>query len=125
MSAPKNPVGWFEIPVTDMDRAKAFYGHLFDIKLEDLQMGPISMACFPMHKEGIGAAGCLAQGDGYEPSLAGVLVYFSAPDLDAAATKVKEKGGRVLAEKYPIGEHGFVVLAQDSEGNRIGLHAME
>lgn len=27
-----NMVGWFEIPVTDMDRARKFYESVFDIK---------------------------------------------------------------------------------------------
>ena len=31
-----NPVGWFEIYVQDMDRAKAFYEKLLGIKLSKL-----------------------------------------------------------------------------------------
>ena len=124
MSTFRNPVGWFEIPVGDMDRAKAFYEHVFDVKLEDHDMGPAQMAWFPMQHEGIGAAGTLIKGDCYEPSPKGVLVYFSVPDLNGALVKAQEKGGQVALEKSPIGEHGFIAMAIDSEGNRIGLHAM-
>jgi uncharacterized protein len=38
----KNPVNWFEITVTDMDRAKKFYGTIFNCSFIDLQMGPQS-----------------------------------------------------------------------------------
>jgi predicted enzyme related to lactoylglutathione lyase len=123
MSAQKNPVGWFEIPVKDMARAKSFYEYVFDLDLEEHQMGPNLMAWFPMGEGVTGAAGSLVKGEGYEPSINGVLVYFTAPDIDATLSRAKEKAANVLAEKFSIGEYGFVALIQDSEGNRIGLHS--
>ena len=123
MSAEANPVGWFEIPVTDMARAKEFYEHVFSFKLEEHEMGPTLMAWFPMKEDVVGAAGSLVKGDGYVPTAEGVLVYFTAPDIDAAVSRAKEKGGQVIAEKFSIGEYGFVALIVDSEGNRIGLHS--
>ena len=125
MGAEMNPVGWFEIPVTDMARATAFYEHVFGVKLEEHEMGPALMAWFPWKEGAMGAAGALVKGDAYEPSHAGVMVYFSAPDIEAALARAKEKGGAVLAEKFSIGEYGFVGTMQDSEGNRIGLHSRE
>jgi hypothetical protein len=123
MSTEKNPVGWFEIPVIDMERAKGFYEYVFSMKLEEHQMGSDCMAWFPM-KDGVdGATGSLIEGEGYTPSLEGVLIYFTAPDIDAALSRAKEKGGAVIAEKFSIGEYGFVALIQDSEGNRVGLHS--
>jgi predicted enzyme related to lactoylglutathione lyase len=89
-----NPVGWFEIPVKDMARAKAFYEHLFKIQLEEHDFGPIKMAWFPMFEGAIGAAGSLVLADGYNPSTNGVLVYFTAPDIEAHQKRVKEKGGQ-------------------------------
>jgi predicted enzyme related to lactoylglutathione lyase len=118
-----NPVGWFEIPVKDMARAKAFYEHLFKIQLEEHDFGPIKMAWFPMFEGAIGAAGSLVLADGYTPSTNGALVYFTAPDIEAHQERVKEKGGQILAEKFSIGEFGFIAMVQDTEGNRIGLHS--
>jgi hypothetical protein len=123
MNAQKNPVGWFEIPVKDMARAKAFYEHVFALKLEEHQMGPQSMAWFPMQEGVTGSAGSLVKGEGYQPSLEGVLVYFTTPDIDATLSRAKEKGGQVITEKTSIGEHGFYALVQDTEGNLIGLHS--
>ena len=125
MSEAMNPMGWFEIPVHDMARAKAFYEHVLGLQLEDHQMGPNQMAWFPMHKTGIGASGSLVKGGGYEPSSDGVLIYFTAPDLEAAMARAKDKGGQVLTEITDIGEYGFYALVRDTEGNRIGLHSRE
>ncbi len=123
MSTEHNPVGWFEIPVKDLERAKTFYEHIFEVQLEEHQMGPQQMAWFPMHEGTIGAAGTLIKGPGYEPSSNGVLVYFTAPDIDATLARVEQKGGRTLAPKTSIGEYGFIGLFLDCEGNRIGLHS--
>ena len=123
MSTQSNPVGWIEIPVKDMARAKAFYEHVFALELEEHQVGPLLMAWFPMKEGVVGAAGSLVKGQGYEPSLEGVLIYFTAPDIEATLSRVRHKGGRVIAEKSSVGEFGFVALIQDSEGNRIGLHS--
>ena len=125
MSAQKNPVGWFEIPVKDMARAKSFYEHVFGLDLEEHRMGPLLMAWFPMEEGVAGAAGSLVKGEGYEPSDKGVLVYFTAPDIDAALARAREKGGRVISEKTSIGEYGFIGIIVDSEGNRVGLHSRE
>ncbi len=46
----RNWVGWFEIPVTDFDRAKAFYESIFEINFEVSDFGNFKMAIFP-HKE--------------------------------------------------------------------------
>jgi len=45
---PPNAAVWFEIPVTDMARAKAFYAAVVGAPLEDQEGGPNPMANFPM-----------------------------------------------------------------------------
>ncbi len=118
-----NPVGWFEIPVTDMTRAKAFYQSIFAMELQLNEMGAYQTAWFPMFPGAIGATGMLIKGDGYSPSLGGVLIYFTAPDIEATLSIVEKEGGKVLIPKKSIGEHGFIGIFQDTEGNRIGLHS--
>jgi len=122
MNEKKNPVGWFEIPVIDMKRAKAFYEHVFSLSLQDQQMGDTHMALLPMFQGAAGAAGCLVKGKDYTPAAAGVLIYFTAPDLEGMLQRVRQRGGRVLMDKSSIGSYGFIALIQDTEGNRIGLH---
>jgi predicted enzyme related to lactoylglutathione lyase len=59
MDKQHNIVGWFEIPVTNMERAIKFYETLFGIKLSRNKMGDMDMAWFPGTMEGPGAAGSL------------------------------------------------------------------
>jgi len=118
-----NPVGWFEIPVSDMQRAKAFYEKVFELELSLNQMGPAEMAWFPMHHEKNGAPGTLIKAEGYAPSNTGTVVYFQQVDIGAACGRIEEAGGKVLQPKMSIGEHGFVAHFEDTEGNRLALHS--
>lgn len=120
-----NTVGWFEIPVTDMQRAKAFYETVLEIELSLNQMGPIEMAWFPWDHEASGAAGSLCKGEGYEPCHKGSLVYLNVPEVEAFLASVVEAGGKELMPKTSIGEHGFCGQFEDTEGNRIACHSRE
>ncbi len=80
---------------------------------------------FPFAEGAPGATGALAKGDVYKPSKDGAIVYFSVKDVDAALDRAKARGAAVLYPKKAIGENGFVAEIEDSEGNRIALHALE
>jgi predicted enzyme related to lactoylglutathione lyase len=118
-----HPVNWFEIPVQDLRRAKKFYEALLDTELELNELGALKMACFPMNKGAPGASGALVKGDGYLPSHNGTLVYFSVKDIEDHLTRVKAHGGRILIPKTGIGDYGFIAHFEDTEGNRVALHA--
>ena len=123
MAAEFNPVGWFEIPVTDMTRAKAFYEHVLGLRLELHDLGPLQMAWFPMRNGEYGSSGSLVKNEAYAPAHAGTLVYFTCPDIDTALQRVAEQGGKVLRPRTSIGEYGFVGHFEDSEGNRVAVHS--
>lgn len=118
-----NPVNWFEIPATDLDRAQRFYERVLQLELERNDMGPLRMAWFPMRPDGDGATGSLVQHEEYEPSHAGSMVYFSVASIEDTLRRVEEEGGKVISGKNGIGEYGFVAHFEDSEGNRVALHA--
>ena len=120
-----NLVGWFEIPVQNMDRALEFYNHVFNLELNSMMVGTQEMAMFPFNPEGKGSSGSLVKlEEFYVPSKDGVVIYFTCPDIDGSLQRVKEKGGQVLQEKKQISpEHGYMGLMLDSEGNRIALHS--
>jgi uncharacterized protein len=118
-----NPVNWFEIPISDIFRAKAFYEFVFDLSLEIHEVGSLRMAWFPMEDKAPGATGSLVETASYTPARDGVLIYFSVEDIEATLKKVTEKGGTLLQPKTSIGEYGFVGYFLDSEGNRLGLHS--
>lgn len=123
MKARMNPVNWFEIPVKDLDRAKRFYEAIIDIELTRAEMGPLKMALFPMVQGAPGAMGALVKAEGYLPSQTGSLVYLHVADIDDTLIRVKAQGGRTLLPKKGIGEYGFIAHFEDSEGNRVALHA--
>jgi predicted enzyme related to lactoylglutathione lyase len=119
-------INWFEIPVTDIERAAKFYGAIFDTQLAVSNGNGYSMAIFP-HDGGVGGAvgGGLVAGEGYTPSTTGPLIYLNAdPDLSVVLARVHGAGGQVIMPKTDIGENGFYALILDSEGNRVGIHSI-
>jgi predicted enzyme related to lactoylglutathione lyase len=124
-----NPVGWFEIYVQDMPRAKAFYEAVFLGTLEELtnpdpqEFPDMEMWAFPMTMEGYGAPGALVKMEGY-PSGGSTMVYFSCEDCSVESERAAQHGGKLLKGKMSIGENGFIALVEDTEGNTIGLHSM-
>ncbi len=119
-----NVVCWFEIPVSDMQRAKAFYERVFGIRLELTRMDEYEMAMFPAKMEFSGAPGCLSKGPLAQPSSTGTLIYFNVTSIEAVLDRVRQAGGKVCLDKRSIGKYGFIAVFTDAEGNDIGLHCM-
>lgn len=119
-----NPVNWFEIPVVDMKRARAFYSKVLGREMMDMPspMPETEMAAFPWEMGAANATGALVKSAQLEPSTTATTVYFQCDDLDAAIGRVPDAGGKVVLPKTPIGEHGFIAHVLDTEGNRVGLH---
>ena len=81
-------------------------------------------AFFPAELDTGGIGGCIIQGEGYEPSEKGSLVYLNGgDDLSIPLSKVEAAGGKVTLPKTAIGPHGFMAYFIDTEGNKIGLHS--
>jgi uncharacterized protein len=116
-----NPVYYFEIPVTDMDRAVAFYEGLLGIDLTRKSVDGYDMALFPVAQDGAGATGALAKGDVYRPSKEGAIVYFHVDNIEATVAKAKKMGRPILYPIKDIGPNGWVAEIEDSEGNRLAL----
>ena len=122
-----NPVVWFEIYVQDMKRAKSFYEAMLSIKLEKLNdpgPGVLEMMTFPMQMAATGASGALVRMKDGPANGNSVIVYFSCEDCAAESKKAAENGGKVMKDKFSIGQHGFISLVYDTEGNVVGLHSM-
>jgi predicted enzyme related to lactoylglutathione lyase len=119
----KNPVGYFEIPVNDLDRAISFYGKVFGYDFERVIIDGSEMAWFPNDPGAPGISGALAKGDSYIPTTEGTLVYFSTDNIDDTLSKANANGGKTLYPKTSIGDLGWVAEFEDSEGNRIALHS--
>jgi predicted enzyme related to lactoylglutathione lyase len=121
-----NPVGWFEIYVQDMPRAKAFYEVVFGVRLEQLKSPPgLEMWAFPRHGGQAGASGALVRMDNGPSGGNTTLVYFSCEDCAVEAVRAAANGGQVCRDRFAIGEYGFIALVSDTEGNMIGLHSRQ
>ena len=109
---------WFDIPVSDMARAMRFYEKVTGQTLKRLDMGGGRSTAL------LGAEGCLFESPEDKPSHFGSRVYFSAdPDIGEWIRRVEAAGGKILVPRTPTPAKGFFAYFEDSEGNRVGLHA--
>jgi hypothetical protein len=68
----------------------------------------------------------LVQGEGFEPSTKGTIVYINGgEDLNTPLSKVENAGGKIIMPKTSIGGNGFMAQFLDTEGNRIALHSIK
>jgi uncharacterized protein len=127
MDTTTNSLNWFEIPVTDLHRAKHFYQVLFSIHMEEMEMMGMKMAMFPGIPDSGKASGALVQSEYHKPSMEGTIVYLNAnPDMSPVLEKVEMEGGKIIMPKTAISpEIGFMAFFADTEGNRVALHSKE
>lgn len=119
-------VGWFEIQVSDMDRAIGFYGKVFNCDFTRMPMGDIEMAMFPWDFETGGAGGSLVKQSDGVPTMEGSTIYFSSEDVNIELARIEAAGGKILLPKTIITEEfGFMAFFADTEGNKIGLHSQK
>lgn len=125
-----NPVVWFEIYVSDMTRAKAFYETVLGVKLEardppEMDGPPLQMQFFPGQPDNAGASGALVHMPGFPVGVGSTLVYFACEDCAVEAGRASGAGGTLFKPKMSIGPYGFIALITDTEGNMVGLHSMK
>jgi predicted enzyme related to lactoylglutathione lyase len=120
----QNMVVWFEIPVSNMDRAKKFYEEVFQLEIKIVDFGGLLMGWFPDRGTAHGATGTLIKQESYIPSKEGTLVYFGSEDVQNETSRVEAAGGSVYQPKTQISpEHGYMAVFIDTEGNRVALHS--
>jgi hypothetical protein len=125
MTAKSDALNWFELYVADFDRAKKFYETILQAPLQEGPGGPCRMAMFPFDMAN-GVGGSITKMDGAKPGAGGTIVYLNAEgDLDGVLKRIPTAGGTVVKPRTAIGEHGFIGLFKDSEGNFVGLHSMK
>ena len=94
-----NPVGWFEIYVQDMERARSFYEAVFSVRLERLESPGIEMWAFPMQPDRPGASGSLVRMEGFPSGGNSTIVYFSCTDCATEGRRAVESGGKIFKEQ--------------------------
>ncbi|KAJ31578.1 VOC family protein [Sulfitobacter pontiacus] len=122
-----NAVGWFDIYVDDLDRAVGFYEAMLDTKLESMPdpSGEMQMMTFPTEMTAYGAGGALTKAPYAGPGGGGTIVYFMVEDCATQEERATSAGGSVAQPKTSIGEFGWILVCQDTEGNMVGFHSMQ
>ncbi len=102
------------LPVTDMDRAVAFYRDDLGLEVEDHD-GEWSEVSAGDQRIGLNASESPA-GDG------GAVIAFAVDDIDATVDELKEKGVKFAGE---LSEHpwGRIAPFKDPDGNDLQVYA--
>jgi predicted enzyme related to lactoylglutathione lyase len=120
-----NAINWFEIPATDLERARGFYESILDIQMPVSSTMGIEMAFFPYTPQSSKVSGAICKSDHHTPSHDGCIVYLNGnPDLQNILNKVERAGGQVVMPKTKISDEvGFMAFIIDTEGNKTALHS--
>ncbi len=104
-----------EIPVSDIARAKTFYGELFGWQFMDAP----GMDDYPMWQGPNGAHGgaLTPREDGFTQPR-GIVEVDS---IDETLAKAEAAGATTTHPKQPIDEHSWWAVFRDPDGNSIGL----
>ncbi len=119
-------IGWFDIYVEDMERAQGFYETVLATTLtpmDDPNDPTAQMRAFGDDFVSHGAGGALVKLPYAKPGPGGAMVYFACDDCSVEAGRVEAAGGTIVQPKFSIGDHGFVTVITDTEGNMVGLHS--
>ncbi len=120
-----NAINWFEIPVKNFERAKKFYVSMLDTTITDYHGDDMKYGIFKYDEGSNGVSGALVEMEGAEPSANGITLYLNGGnDLSVPLSRVEPAGGKIVMPKTHIGEHGYMALLMDTEGNKIALHSM-
>jgi uncharacterized protein len=102
---------------TNVGKAKAFYGKLFDWKLEDMELGDMT---YTMIKVGEGTGGGLMKNPMPDAGSTWV-VYVNVDDLKAATAKAKSLGATVIKDQVAVEGAGSFSIITDPTGAMLGL----
>ena len=121
----KNVISWFQIPVTNFERAVKFYNTILAVDLLESRGMGTQVALFPHDVKNGAVGGALYRGAGFTPSCDGTVVMLNVgKDFALVLSRIEEAGGRISMAKTSINNSsGFLAYFIDTEGNRIGLYS--
>ncbi|WEK61047.1 MAG: VOC family protein [Candidatus Microbacterium colombiense] len=104
-----------DIPVGDLDAAKAFYAGLFGWSISE----PPGFEGYPMWRgpNQLSGGGLAPRSDGFTQPRS----YVEVDSIDDTIVKALAAGGSVAMEKQPITETSAWAVIVDPDGNHIGL----
>ncbi len=120
----ENLINWFEIPATDFNRAVSFYKAILGFDIKETEMFGTKMGFFPTNGKNV--SGAIVQGEDYNPSSNGVIVYLNGGnDLQTILDKIENSNGKIIVPKTQISpEMGYFGMFFDTEGNKMAVHSI-
>ena len=113
-----NPFVHVELNTTDVDKAKAFYGKLFDWKLEDMPMG--DGQTYTMIKPGDGTGGGIMKHP--MPGAPSIwIAYVAVDDVGASTAKAKSLGATIIRDTTEVMGMGWFSIITDPTGATFAL----
>ena len=114
----------FEIPLDNLDRAKKFYKDTFNWNMIDVP----NMAYTMVHtgktddkgmieEKGVINGGMIKRNN----EIKSPVITITVDNMDHSLILAKKNGGKLLTDKTPVSDMGFMAYVKDSEGNIIGL----
>ena|SRR5436190_10067722 len=113
-----NPFVHVELNSPDPEKVKAFYGKLFQWRLEDVPNAPVP-GSYTAIKVGEGTGGAIMKQVPNGPT--GWIPYVLVDDLRAATDKAKSLGGKVMKDVTEVPDMGWFSIIQDPAGSMLGL----
>jgi predicted enzyme related to lactoylglutathione lyase len=113
-----NPFVHIELNTTDLDKAKAFYGKLFDWQLDDVPMGDMGTYTLVKVGEGTGGGMMTHPVPGMPSSW---LSYVSVDDIKAATEKARALGAHIIRDVTEIPNTGSFSIFADPTGAMLAL----
>jgi predicted enzyme related to lactoylglutathione lyase len=112
-----NPFVHVELNTTDVNKAKAFYGSLFDWKLEDV---PVPGGSYTLIKVGEGTGGGIMKHP-VPGAPSAWLAYVSVDDVAAATKKAKSMGATIMKDVTEVMDMGSFSVLVDPTGAALAL----
>lgn len=119
-AVPADAAVWFEIPVTDLGKAKAFYTAVLKTGFTDQNDGPNPMAIFDYSAAPDGVSGHLYPGKPAPPGTGNTVHLAVMDDVESAMKRVEAAGGKVVSPVIEI-PAGRFVYCMDPDGNSVGI----
>jgi predicted enzyme related to lactoylglutathione lyase len=107
-------VGWNELHANDEKTAWDFYSGLFGWTEDNsMDMGP--MGLYRIFNNGGPQIGAMVNRDRNRAPMPSWLFYFSVEDIDAAATRIKEKNGQIIMGPHEVPGDRWIILGIDPQ----------
>jgi predicted enzyme related to lactoylglutathione lyase len=112
---------WLDLAAADADRAKAFYARLFGWTFHDQHANGGTFTCLRSGSQNLGSLYALSPRQLAHGVPSHWTPYVRVVDLDAAAARAVDLGGRLVIAPFEVAHTAHIALIEDAVGALVGL----